>query len=239
MTREATTQQAPATPAQGRHLGGAPLLPPAVAYVVLALTGVIAPPAVAGVAAYSSDADLLDFYRHHHDAAHLLAFMVLASSAPFAVFGAIASHRVRAAGLDVPGRLIGLVGGVAAAGMLALSGLCSLALVQPHVSESAAAVRGLQGLAFASGGPGFVVFSGLLLAGISVPALIGGLTPRWLAWFGLAVAAACELASLAALTSALDPLLPFGRFGTMIWLVALALTWSRDDRRPEPREASV
>ena len=124
----------------------------------------------------------------------------------------------------MPGRLIALAGGTAAAVFLALSGLTSLALTQPHVADSPAVVRGLSGLVFAAGGPGFVVFSGLLVAGISVPALVGRLTPRWIGWVGLALAVLCELASLSAATSALTLLLPIGRFATMAWLLAVAVT---------------
>lgn len=214
-----------------RHAGGAPLLPPVIAYITLAVAGIIAPPVVAGGSPYSSDASLLEFYAHHAGAAHLLAFLVLASAVPYAVVTAITSHRVRAAGLDVPGRVIALVGGSAAAVLLALSGLASLALTQPHVAESPAVVRAVSGLAFAAGGPGYVVFSGLLVAGISVPALVGHLTPRWVGWFGLAVAAACELASLSAATDALTLLLPIGRFATMGWLLALAVTLPAQPRR--------
>jgi hypothetical protein len=199
------------------------LLPPAIAYVVLAVVGIVVPPLVAGVAAYSSDADLLTFYTSHQGAAHLLAFFVLASAVPFIVFTAIVSHGVLRSGLDVPGRLIALVGGTAAGGMLALSGLATLALTQPVVADDDATIRALNALGFAAGGPGFVVFSGLLLAGISIPALIGKLVPRWIAWFGLVIAAICEFASLTAVTDALDPLLPIGRFGTMIWMLATAI----------------
>lgn len=206
------------------HPTGAPLLPPAIAYVALAVASVIVPPAVAGGTPYTSDAALLDFYAHHIGVAHLLAFLVLASAMPFAVCTAIASHRIRAADLDVPGRLIALIGGGGAAVLLAMSGLTTLALTRPHVADSPAVVRALNALAFAAGGPGFVVFSGLLLAGISVPVLVGRLTPRWIGWLGLVLAAVCEVASLTAATSALTPLLPIGRFGTMAWLVALAVT---------------
>lgn len=220
------TGRRPETPRGRRHLGGAPLLPPVIAYVVLAVAGIVVPTAVAGEPPYTSDTHLLDFYAHHSGAAHVLAFLVLASAVPFAVFTAIASHRVRQAGLDVPGRIIALVGGAAAAVLLALSGLATLALTQPHVADDPAVVRGMSGLAFAAGGPGFVVFSGLLVAGISVPALVGRLTPRWVGWFGLVLAAVCVVASLAAATDALNPLLPVGRFGTMIWLLAVAVTLS-------------
>lgn len=227
---EAVEERGSAARGQTRHHGGAPMLPPAIAYVVLALAGIIVPPAVAGVSPYSSDANLIDFFANHSGPAHLLAFLVLASAVPFAVFGAIASHRVRDAGLDVPGRLIALTGGTVSAALLALSGLATLALTQPHVADSPAAIRTLQGLAFAAGGPGFVVFSGLLVAGVSVPALIGRLVPRWVGWFGLVLAAVCALASLAAATDVFNPLLPVGRFGTMVWLVATAVTLSGQSR---------
>ena len=166
------------------HRGAAPLLPPAIAYVVLAVAGVVLPSALAGEAPYSSDAALLDFYAHHAGAAQLSAFLLLASAVPFAVFTAIASHRIRVLGLDVPGRFIALAGGVVAAALLALAGLATLALTQPLVADSPAVVRALSGLAFAAGGPGFVVFSGLLLAGISVPVLVGRFAPRWVGWSG-------------------------------------------------------
>jgi hypothetical protein len=207
-----------------RHAGGAPLLPPTIAYVLLAVAGVIVPPLAAGESAYSSDADLLDFYAHHAGSAHALAFLVLASAVPYAVVTAVASHRIRLAGMDVPGRLIALVGGTAAAMLLAVSGMVSLALTQPHVVDSHAVIRALSGLAFAAGGPGFVVFSGLLVAGVSVPSLVGRLVPRWIGWFGMVVAVVCEVASLSAATAALNPLLPIGRFATMVWLLAVAVT---------------
>lgn len=212
---------------RNRHLGGAPLLPPAIAYVVLAVAAVVAPSAVAGLSPYSGDAELIAFYADHTGAAHLLAFLLLAASVPFAVFSAIVAHRVAEAGLDVPGRLIALVGGTIGAGMLAVSGMITLALTQPGVRDSEAMIRAFQALSFACGGPAFVVFSGLLLAGTSVPALLGRLLPRWVAWFGLGLAVVCEVASLAAATDDLDVLLPVGRFGTLVWFVAVALTWSR------------
>lgn len=228
----ATTPRAPAAGrSRSRPRGGAPLPPPAIAYVVVSLVGIALPPALAGVAPYSSDADLLAFYGDHAAAAHLSAFLLLASAVPLAVFTAIVSHRIGAAGLDVPGRVIAAVGGTAAAVMLALSGLATMTLTQPHVADSLPVARALQGLIFSTGGTGFVVFQGLLLAGVSVPALVGRLAPRWVAWLGLALAVVCEVATLTAATSALTPLLPIGRFGAMVWLLAVAFTLSARPRR--------
>lgn len=215
------------TPRPSRHRAGAPLLPPAVAYVALALAAAFLPAALAGMYPYGSGAALVDFYGHHQVAARLGAFLLLAAAVPFAVFAAVASSRLREAGLDVPGRLIALVGGTLGAGMLAVSGLAGLALTEPHVTAAVPVVEAVYGLAFAAGGPGFVAFAGLLLAGLAVPALVGRIVPRSLAWTGLGLAVVCEVGTLAVVTDVLDPLLPVARFGSMVWLVAVAVAMAR------------
>lgn len=78
--------------------------------------------------------------------------MVLASAVPLAVFTAIASHRVRDTSWDGPSQLIALVDGSSAAVLLALSGLSSLTLTRPHVTENATVVRALHGLALPPAG---------------------------------------------------------------------------------------
>jgi hypothetical protein len=88
---------------------------------------------------------------------------------------------------------------------------------------SPALARALADLGFAAGSAGFVVPLGLLLAGVSVPALILRLTPRPWAWFGLVVAAVSLLSTFILLTSAFDPTLPVGRFGSLIFLVAVSV----------------
>jgi type IV secretory pathway TrbD component len=212
---------------------GAPILPPAIAYAVLTVLSVAAPPVLAGITPWSSDANLLDFYAHHADAAHALAFLTVGAAIPFGIVTAVAVSRIRTLGFEVPGRMISLVGGIVAAAMLALSGLVQLALTAHGVSGSPEVVRGLSALSTAAGGPGFVLFEGLLVAGISVIGLLGGALPRSLAWFGLAVAAVSELAILTVAFSGSGFLLPLGRFGSLIWIVAVAilLPASRKDPR--------
>jgi hypothetical protein len=63
----------------------------------------------------------------------------------------------------------------------------------------------------------------LLIAGVAVPALILRLTPKPLAWAGLVIAAAGMLSTLTLLTSALDATLPIGRFGGLIWIIAVSV----------------
>src|SRR5262249_48272061 len=81
----------------------------------------------------------------------------------------------------------------------------------------------LSDLSFAAGAAGFVVPFALLVAGVAVPSLILGLTPRPLAWFGLVVAAIGMVSTLTLLTSALDFTLPIARFGGLILLVAASV----------------
>ena len=152
---------------------------------------------------------------------------------PFAVATAVATTRLRTLGLDVPGRIIAQVGGAIAAALLAVAGLSTLALTQDRVADSAAVVRAMSGLTFATGGPGFVVFDGLLVAGVSIAGLIGRVLPPWVGWGGIAIAVVSELATLSAAFDDADFLLPVGRFGGLLWLVAIAfrLPSSRRDLR--------
>ena len=213
------------------HRVGAPLLPPTIVYAALTIAGLIVPAAMSGSGPWTSDHALLDFFRNHAAAAHASAFFLLGSAIPLAIAMAVATTRLRTLGLDVPGRIIAQVGGTLASAMLAMSGLATLAITRPHVAESADATRALYGLAFALGGPGFVVFNGLLLAGVSVAGLIGGVLPRWLGWFGLVIAAVSELASASAAFDGLAFLLPIGRFGGLVWLVAIGVLLPGDPPR--------
>lgn len=78
-------------------------------------------------------------------------------------------------------------------------------------------------LSFATGGVGFVVGTGLLAAGIAVPALVLRLLPRWLAWSGLVLAALAELSFPSMAVTPLQLLVPVGRFGGLIWVVTVGL----------------
>lgn len=221
------------------HRTGAPLLPPALAYVLLTILGAAVPSAIAGVRPWTSDSALLDFFRNHGGAAHASAFFTLGAAVPLTVFVAVATTRLRTLGLDVPGRIIAQVGGTVAATMLGLSGVVTLAATRSHVADSDAAVRVLYGISFAAGGPAYVMFSGLLLAGISISGLLGRVLPRPVAWGGVVIAAVCEIASLSVAFDGMDVLLPVGRFGGLVWMVAIALTLPATRRELRVRRGVV
>ena len=82
----------------------------------------------------------------------------------------------------------------------------------------------------------------LLLAGVSVPSLILRLTPSWLAWAGLVIAAVGALSTFTLVTPALNATLPITRFGSLAWIIAasLLLPANRHQIRPsaQPRAAA-
>jgi hypothetical protein len=140
-------------------------------------------------------------------------------------------RRLRTLGVTAPGAVIGLAGGILAAASIALSGLLTWVAAEVAADAGPALARVVFDLSFAAGVAGFVVPSALLIAGVAVPSLILRLTPRPLAWAGLVIAAAGVLSTLTLLTSALDATLPIGRFGGLIWIVAVSVLLSASRHR--------
>ena len=213
--------------AEERH--GAALAPPTIAFAVLTVLAAVVPTAVAGVSPWTSDAALRAFVDHHHAAVRLQALLTIAAAVPLAVLSAVVSDRIRHLGLQVPGRLIALVGGSIAAALLATSGMTALALLDVHADDDLATLQFGRGLSAALGGTAFAAFVGLLVAGVSVTGLLGRLLPRPLAVAGLVIAVVGQLALLSTLTDVADPLLPVTRFGAVAFLLGVAFTLRRRD----------
>ena len=163
------------------------------------------------------------FFAGHSTTIRVGATLQFASAVPLAILAVSLSSRLRFLGLaHVPGVLIASMGGVLASGMLATSALVQWVLSRPDVAESRTIVRPLADLAFATGGPGAVVFLGLLVAGIAVPAWFGRLLPRPMVIVGVVGAVVAEFSTIALLTTSATFLLPIGRFGALVWLIAAA-----------------
>jgi hypothetical protein len=76
---------------------------------------------------------------------------------------------------------------------------------------------------------------GLLVLGLAVPAVVLKFLPGWLAWAGMVIGGLALLSTFGIITSALYPLIPVGRFGGLLFLVAVAVLLphsARDARRP-------
>jgi hypothetical protein len=223
---------------RGGPQGGPPLIVPALAYGALVIATVTL--SARTPLPTASTASLLAYVRSHHTFMQVSGCLEFAAAIPLAIWAATAYRRLRTLGVNAPGAVIGLTGGLLAAASLALSGLIGWTASQVSGTVDAGLARALADLSFATGAAGFVAPLGLLLAGMAVPALILRLLPAWLAWTGLAVAAIAELSTFSLLTSALDATLPIGRFGGLLWLVAVSvlLPRSRHDLRPAPAGAT-
>lgn len=152
------------------------------------------------------------------------SFCELASAIPLGVFIATTVSRLRFLGVRAAGESIAFLGGIGVTVMLILSALASWSLTRPGIAEATGAVSALQAIAFAGGGPGFAVLLGLFIAGVSIPAGLYRLMPRWVMWFGVVIAIACELSSLALLNFKAAYFIPVGRFGSIVWMIGVALT---------------
>jgi hypothetical protein len=170
------------------------------------------------------------FFADHTDAVRLGAFLQFGAAIPLAIFTATASSRLRFLGIEAAGASIAMIGGMLASAMAALSALTQWSLAQPDLEGE---VRGLHLLAFATGGPGFVVPFGLLIAGVAVSGGLSRKIPRWAMGSGIAVAAVAELSSLTLAVAPVMILLPIARFAGFAWIIVAgaALPTTRDSPR--------
>ena len=180
-----------------------------------------------------------DYFSRYANVIRIATFLQFGAAIPLGIFTATVTSRLKFLGVRVAGVDIALFGGFAASIFLALSGCAGWALSQPGMATEAGALRALQMLGFATGGPGHVVALGLLLAGVSVPSAFAKLIPRWLVWFGLIVAGICELSTLSLVFPMAGILLPLGRFPAFIWLIGAGFTMRKTRGRRDSEAGSA
>jgi hypothetical protein len=178
---------------------------------------------------YGPVAAVQAYVRAQPVAIHVIATGAFASSVPLAIYAAAVSDRLRQLGVTAPTATVALTGGILAAGSLGLTGLLGWTLSRPELSADTALVRAVYYLVFLVGGPGHIVALGLLVAGMAVPGAGQGLTPRTVAWFGLAIAALAESATLVLVWPRLGVILPIARVSALVWLVVAGALLPRPD----------
>jgi hypothetical protein len=220
-----TSSPTSVTASRGSRQVGPPLLALALISVALFAASLVVGASGGGPfpSPYDHTRDVIAFFSGHATAVRVAAALQFASAVPLAILAASLSSRLRYLGFArVPGVLIASAGGTLASGMLAVSALAQWVLSRPATAASPGVIRPLADLAFATGGPGTVVFLGLLVAGIAVPAAIGRLLPRPVWVGGIAFAAVAELCTIALVSKPAAVLLPIARFGSLAWLTAAA-----------------
>ncbi len=170
------------------------------------------------------------FLAQNGDAVRLGAFLQFGASVPLAIFAATASSRLRFLGVEAAGTQIALVGGTLASAMGAISALAQWSLVQPDLGTE---TRALHLLAFSTGGPGYIVPFGLLVAGVAVTGGLSRKLPRWVMWSGLFVTSLAELSAISIAFAPAIYLLPIARFTGLVWLIVVGalLPSTRTSRR--------
>lgn len=230
------------TPTRRLRHAGPPLPPIAIAMAALFLASLILPVAIAGGATYpspfSGEATIVEYFRGNRVPVLLTALLQFAASLPLAIYAATVSVRLNQLGIRAPGAAIGLVGGVLGSASMALSALFTWTLTRPELLHHVELIRLMHDLAFITGGPGFVVPSGLLIAGIAVPGLLAGLLPRWLAWAGLLIAGVAMIATLTVALPGLSVLLPIVRFPSLAWFIFAAFLLPRRRTPANAEDAS-
>ena len=85
-------------------------------------------------------------------------------------------------------------------------------MAYPGIARETTVLRALYYLVFSIGGVGFSVPMGILIAGLSVPAAILKLLPKWLVVSGLALGIPGELSALSLIIPQALFLIPLTRF---------------------------
>jgi len=204
-----------------------PLILLAAVHIGLALGGMATQSLMSGMpnpTPYDNLQQLQQYYTQFPDVLRIVSFLQFGASIPLGLFSVVIVSRLLFHEVRVAGVQIALFGGIASAIFLGASGLATWTLSQPGIAADASALRLGQLLAFAAGAFGSVTTLGLLLAGVCVPCLAFRLMPRWLCWFGLLVAAVCEVSALGMLWPKVWFLLPLARFPAFVWLMAASLT---------------
>ncbi len=157
-------------------------------------------------------------------AVRINAFFQFACAIPLGIFAAAVTSRLRFLGVNATGVSIAIFGGIGTSLLFMLSGLCSWVLSQPGIADDLNVMHAVQLLGFGCGGVGTIATFGLLMAGISVPCLFGGYTPKWLAWLGIILAVLAELSTLSLIIPQAVWLLPIVRFPSCIWMIGTGFT---------------
>lgn len=210
----------------------------AVVFAVLFLAGLVPVTNIVDTTHFPSPlqpaAEIEAYFATHMVRVGLCAALQFGSTIALGIFTAtmvsrLRFHRVRAAGVD-----IALFGGIAASIMTMVSTMGQWALSRPGVGDDGRLARAIYDVVFAAGGPGYTVPVGLLCAGIAVPALVGRLLPRGLAWAGIAIGAVGELSALSLAVPHALFLVPLTRFPAFVWLAwaGFRLSAVRDEIAP-------
>ncbi len=151
------------------------------------------------------------FQNQSHDVL-FCAFFQFCSSIPLGIFTATIVSRQAFLGTTAAGNHIALFGGFLTAFNLGLTSMIMWVMAYPGIAANENIIRSLYYVAFATGGVGYSVPLGLLIAGISVPSLFMKTLPKWLSVSGIIIAVIGEASAFFLIFPKLLFLIPLTRF---------------------------
>ena len=168
---------------------------------------------------WESAQTIATYFQTHSHSVLLCAFFQFGAAIPLGIFTATMVSRLWFLGVRAAGADIALFGGFMAALNIAMSALVLWVMAYPGIADEAGVVRALYYIVFAVGGVGFSLPMGPLIAGISIPALMMKLLPKWLIIFGLTLGVIGELSFFSLVIPSALFLIPLTRFPGFIWLI--------------------
>ncbi len=201
--------------------------PVAIAFVVLFCVGLYFVTSFNGLPYFppptAPSADIERYFVIRGPQALMCAFFQFGSAIAAGIFTAAATSRLQFLGVRAAGVDIARFGGWMTAIMIALSASLQWTMAQPAVARDPGVIEALYFAAFATGGVGFSVPFGLLIAGILVPCYFTKLLPRWFVIVGFVIALCAELSWLQMVYPQLLLLIPLARFPGFVWIIAAGL----------------
>jgi hypothetical protein len=211
-----------AAPRRASHAGPNPGIV-ATVFTLLFLAGLVPVTLLVGDTHFPAPSQTPDeiaaYFREYPTKVEICAFLQFGAAVTLGIYTATMTSRLRFLGVRAAGVDIALFGGHAASLLMFVSALAQWTLVRPGIAGDGLLTQALYYLLFATGGPGYSVPLGLLIAGISVPALVLRLLPRSLALLGLALAIVGELSALCLVVPGALFLVPLTRFPGFAWLI--------------------
>ena len=163
-----------------------------------------------------------------------MAGLHFAAAIPLGIFTASVVSRLHFLGVRAAGPSIALFGGFATALTMLASSSVLWTFAQPGIAQDRTLVHAFYWLDQALGASGFSVPFGLLLAGISIPAGLMKLLPKWIVVIGIALFVCGELSWLNLLTPKALFLVPLTRFPGFAWLIAAGVALPNTIERIAP-----
>jgi hypothetical protein len=175
---------------------------------------------------------IVSYFQTHPLPVLICLFLQFGAIIPLGIFTATVVSRLHFLGVRAAGPYIALFGGFATVFCGMAASFLLWVMVHPGIAQDAALLRALYYLSYAFGGPGFSVPMGLLLAGVSVPALFLKLLPKWVVGLGLVLAVCGELSWLNLIVPKALFLIPLVRFPSFVWLIATGFLLPKAVTRP-------